>query len=166
MSLSTLGPINNPRKEYNFNIIPSYSDISDTNYLLNKYDTPGNISTGSPESIYDNLYKIDLEKLKEPKISDNWTKLSVKEPKITKTPDTTFGLTGEQWGVAGLAGKLALGGLEAYTGFKNMKLAEESFAFNKDMLNKQYAMAEDAYKKNVNRAASIGAQMRGETLNA
>lgn len=50
-----------------------------------------------------------------------------------------------------------LGGI--YLGYKQLGLAEDKFAFDKDMMNKQYAMAKDAYDKQVARANNIGSQM-------
>ena len=44
-------------------------------------------------------------------------------------------------------------------GYKNLGLAEDTFAFNKDMMNKQYAMAKDDYDRQVARSSSIGTQM-------
>lgn len=46
-----------------------------------------------------------------------------------------------------------------FLGAKQLGLAEDKFAFDKDMLNKQYAMAKDAYDKQTARSASIGSQM-------
>ncbi len=54
-----------------------------------------------------------------------------------------------------------LGGLaSSFAAYKQLGLAEDTFKFNKDMKTKEYAMAKDAYDKNVKRAASVGEQMR------
>lgn len=57
---------------------------------------------------------------------------------------------------AGLAGGLA----NTFAGFKQLGLAEDAFNFNKGMKEKEYAMAKDAYDRNVARAKSVGDQMR------
>lgn len=44
-------------------------------------------------------------------------------------------------------------------GYKQLGLGKDKFAFDKDMMNKQYAMAKDAYDKNIQRSDSIGSQM-------
>ena len=53
-----------------------------------------------------------------------------------------------------------LGGLGGiYLGSKQLGLAKDKFAYDKDMMNKQYAMAKDSYDKQVARANSIDKQM-------
>lgn len=63
--------------------------------------------------------------------------------------------------IAGLAGSLA----NTFMGFKQLGLAEDAFNFNKAMKEKEYAMAKDAYDRNVARARSIGDQMRAGGVN-
>lgn len=59
----------------------------------------------------------------------------------------------------GQLGSLAQGLGSLYLGNKQLGLAEDTFAYNKEMKNKEYAMAKDSYDKSVARAADIGAQM-------
>lgn len=70
-----------------------------------------------------------------------------------------FGMSDTTWGNIGTLGNLALGGLAAYTNMQQLGLAKDAFKFNKDLKNKEYAMAKDAYDRNVARAKSIGNQM-------
>ena len=60
----------------------------------------------------------------------------------------------------GSIGNIGVGLGKLFLGAKQLGLAEDKFAFDKDMLNKQYAMAKDAYDKQTARAASIGSQMQ------
>lgn len=75
-------------------------------------------------------------------------------------PETTFGLENKTWGNIGTGLQLGTGLFNAYTGYKQLGLAEDTFNFNKDMAQKEYAMAKDAYDKQVKRASSIGDQMQ------
>ena len=59
----------------------------------------------------------------------------------------------------GSIGDIGVGLGKLFLGAKQLGLAEDKFAFDKDMLNKQYAMAKDAYDKQTARSASIGSQM-------
>lgn len=59
----------------------------------------------------------------------------------------------------GTIGDIGAGLGKLFLGAKQLGLAEDKFAFDKDMLNKQYAMAKDAYDKQTARSASIGSQM-------
>lgn len=59
----------------------------------------------------------------------------------------------------GSIGDIGAGLGKLFLGAKQLGLAEDKFAFDKDMLNKQYAMAKDAYDKQTARSASIGSQM-------
>ena len=59
----------------------------------------------------------------------------------------------------GAQGLAALGGL--YTGIQNYHLMKNKFNFDKDMARKQYGMAKDAYDRQVERADSVGRQLRG-----
>lgn len=77
------------------------------------------------------------------------------------TSDTgLFGLKNTTWGNIGTAGQLGLGLANTLTAMRQLELQKDAFRFNKDMKNKEYAMAKDAYDRNVARAASIGEQMR------
>lgn len=78
----------------------------------------------------------------------------------TQTGDGLFGIDNQQWGNIGQAGQLGLGLANAYSGYKNMQLKRDAFDFNKDMKQKEYAMAKDAYDRQIRRATSIGDQMR------
>lgn len=71
-----------------------------------------------------------------------------------------FGLKDTTWGNIGMAGQLGLGLANTITAMDQLNLQKEAFGFNKDMKNKEYSMAKDAYDRNVARAASIGEQMR------
>ena len=76
-------------------------------------------------------------------------------PQTTPTfMDSIGGLQGVGLGIEGLS---AIGNY--FNASKANKLAEKGLAFNMDMANKQYAMAKDAYDKNVARAKSVGDQM-------
>lgn len=50
-----------------------------------------------------------------------------------------------------------LGGL--FLGAKQLGLAKDKFAYDKQMMDKQYAMAKDSYDRQVARANNIGQQM-------
>lgn len=70
-------------------------------------------------------------------------------------------------GDLGKLGNLAsgIGGLaSSFAAFKQLGLAEDAFKFNKEMKEKEYAMAKDAYDRNVKRATSIGDQMRAGSV--
>lgn len=60
----------------------------------------------------------------------------------------------------GSIGQIGTGLGNLFLGSKQLRLAEDKFAFDKDMLNKQYMMAKDAYDKQTARSASIGNQMQ------
>lgn len=71
-----------------------------------------------------------------------------------------LGMSKETLGGLGDLGGLAGGLASTYAGFKQLGLAEDAFNFNKAMKEKEYAMAKDAYDRNVARAKSVGDQMR------
>lgn len=50
-----------------------------------------------------------------------------------------------------------IGGL--VLGAKQLSLAKDKFAYDKQMMDKQYAMAKDSYDKQVARANNVGSQM-------
>ena len=70
-----------------------------------------------------------------------------------------FGLNNGTLKGLGSIGNIATGLGGIYLGTKQLGLAKEKFAFDKDMINKQYDMAKDAYDKQVARAKNIGDQM-------
>lgn len=73
------------------------------------------------------------------------------------SPSTSGGLNiGNTGSVLGGIGDLA----NAWTGYQQLGLAKKAFNFNRDMKEKEYAMAKDAYDRQVNRANSIGSQMQ------
>lgn len=78
----------------------------------------------------------------------------------TASGDTTLGLDSGTWGNIGAGLNIAQGLAGLYLGNKQLGLAEDQFAFNKDMATKEYALAKDAYDRNVKRAEGIGTQMR------
>ena len=71
-----------------------------------------------------------------------------------------FGLNKGTMKGLGSIGDIASGLGSLYLGSKQLGLAEDTAAFNKDMLTKQYNMAKDAYDKQTARASSIGLQMQ------
>ena len=78
--------------------------------------------------------------------------------------DSLFGADGFGMNTGTLKGLGSIGNIAQgigglYLGSKQLGLAKDKFAFDKDMVNKQYAMAKDAYDKQVARANSIGSQM-------
>lgn len=79
---------------------------------------------------------------------------------LNNAGDTTLGLDNGTWGNIGAGLNIAQGLAGLYLGNKQLGLAEDQFAFNKDMATKEYDMAKDAYDRNVKRAEGIGAQMR------
>ena len=98
---------------------------------------------------------------------ENYLTSSIGNNSLPKTSDVLelanreglFGISQGNWGNIG-TGAQALSGLaNVYGNLKQLGLAEDTFNFNKDMANKQYAMAKDAYDRNVARADSISKQM-------
>lgn len=76
-----------------------------------------------------------------------------------------FGLKNGTWGNIGTGVDAATGLASLYAGMQGLDLAKDQFNFNKDQANKQYAMAKDAYDRNVARADSIGNQMAAGSAN-
>ena len=74
-------------------------------------------------------------------------------------PKTFLGLEQGTWGGLGAAGQLLGGVIGGYTGLENLGLARKTLDYNMAMGDKQYAMAKDAYDRNVARAEHIGNQM-------
>jgi len=56
---------------------------------------------------------------------------------------------------------LAQGIASLYSAFQNNSLARKTFNFNKDMMQKNYELAKDAYDRKVRRTAHIDAQLSG-----
>ena len=73
--------------------------------------------------------------------------------------DDGFGMNKGTLEGLGSIGSIGVGLGKLFLGSKQLGLAEDKFAFDKDMLNKQYAMAKDNYDKQTARSASIGSQM-------
>jgi hypothetical protein len=100
-------------------------------------------------------------------LDNKWTKTGYDFSGFWTTPPSTskaadmpkLDLAATNMSGLGSIGNIASGLGSLYLGNKQLGLAEDTFAFNKDMQNKQYAMAKDAYDKNVARAASVGSQM-------
>lgn len=65
----------------------------------------------------------------------------------------------DTWGTIGTIGKIGVGLGQTWLGAKQLKAAEKAFDYNVMDKNRTYAMAKDAYDKNVARAGSIGKQM-------
>ena len=74
--------------------------------------------------------------------------------------DSTLGVSNSTWGAVSDIASIGTGLAGAYLGNKQLNLAQDKFDFDKDMMQKQYGMAKDAYDKQVKRAAGIGAQMQ------
>lgn len=68
--------------------------------------------------------------------------------------------TGSSLGALGTSLDLGMKGLNAWTGYKELGLKEDAFNFNKQMQEKQYGLAKEAYDRSVARADSIGKQMQ------
>lgn len=60
----------------------------------------------------------------------------------------------------GSIGQIGAGLGSLFLGAKQLGLAEDKFKFDKDMLNKQYAMAKENYDRQKARSESIGSQMQ------
>lgn len=73
--------------------------------------------------------------------------------------DDGFGMNKGTLEGLGSIGNIGVGLGRLFLGSKQLGLAEDKFAFDKDMLNKQYAMSKDNYDKQTARSASIGSQM-------
>jgi hypothetical protein len=74
-------------------------------------------------------------------------------------PKTFLGLDQSTWGGLAAGGQLLGGAVGAYTALENLGLAKKVADYNMSMGDKQYAMAKDAYDRNVARATSISDQM-------
>lgn len=85
-------------------------------------------------------------------------------PTTTTAHNSIFGEDGFGFNKGTMQGLGSIGQIGAglgslFLGAKQLGLAEDKFKFDKDMLNKQYAMAKDAYDRQTARATSIGDQM-------
>lgn len=79
-----------------------------------------------------------------------------------------LGMKGSTWQGLGTGVQLGLGALNTWGGLEELGLAKDAFNFNKNMAEKEYAMAKDAYDRNVKRSEHVASQMnrRAETLPA
>lgn len=97
-------------------------------------------------------------------------KIKIDTTKIPKlNANSIFGEDGFGWNEGTLKGLGTIGNLASglgslYLGSKQMRLAEDAFKFNKDMANKEYAMALEAYNANKARSESIGSQMQAGSV--
>ena len=71
-----------------------------------------------------------------------------------------FGLNKGTMQGLGSIGQIGAGLGNLFLGSKQLGLAEDKFEFDKDMLNKQYAMAKENYDRQKARSESIGSQMQ------
>jgi hypothetical protein len=130
--------------------------MATSNSLLNSYDI---LADQNKNFGYDATSSTNQALLNNNKISnfamgaDGLVRPSTLEPK------TFLGLEQGTWGGLGAAGQLLGGAIGAYTGLENLGLARKTLDYNMAMGDKQYAMAKDAYDRNVARANSIGDQM-------
>jgi hypothetical protein len=74
--------------------------------------------------------------------------------------DSFLGLDNNTWGGIGSGIEIGTGVLNTLTGMKQLGLQKDAFNFNKQMQEKQYGLAKDAYDRAVKRADSIGNQMQ------
>jgi hypothetical protein len=96
---------------------------------------------------------------------DNWSVLDSKTGGLVDKSNTS--MFGDVFGADGFGfnkgtlqglgqiGNLASGVAGIYLGNKQLGLAKDKFAFDKDMLTKQYNMAKDAYDRQVERTGNI-----------
>lgn len=88
--------------------------------------------------------------------NDSYTKLA---NSYDSGSNSTLGMDNSTWGTLGNVAKIGTGLGELWTGYKQLGLKEDEFKYNKMDADRTYAMAKDAYDKNVARASSIGGQM-------
>jgi hypothetical protein len=93
------------------------------------------------------------------KSKSNYGLYSPDQNSITSDPKTFLGLDQSTWGGLAAGGQLLGGAIGAYTSLENLGLAKKVADYNMSMGDKQYAMAKDAYDRNVARATSISDQM-------
>jgi hypothetical protein len=93
------------------------------------------------------------------KSKSNYGLYSPDQNSITTDPKTFLGLDQSTWGGLAAGGQLLGGAIGAYTGLEKLGLAKKVADYNMAMEDKQYAMAKDAYDRNVARATSISDQM-------
>lgn len=83
------------------------------------------------------------------------------EDSVNINNDSTFlGMDNNQWKGAGTLADIGMGAMQTWTAMQQLGLAKDAFKFNKDMKQKEYGMARDAYDKNVARRESVSNQMR------
>lgn len=114
-------------------------DVSPTNWGIS-------VNTPYTKAAFADKIKIDATKV--PKLNAN----------------SIFGEDGFGWNEGTLKGLGTIGNLASglgsiFLGSKQLGLAKDAFNFNKDMANKEYAMALEAYNANKARSESIGNQM-------
>ncbi len=73
--------------------------------------------------------------------------------------DSFLGLDNSTWDGIGSGIQIGTGLMNAFTGMKQLGLQKDAFNFNKQMQEKQFGLAKDAYDRAVKRADSIGSQM-------
>lgn len=78
---------------------------------------------------------------------------------LSSTDSGMFGLKDSTWGNIGTIGQLGLGALSAYTNWGQLELAKDAFSYNKEMKDKEYAMAKDAYDRRIAKGTSITEQI-------
>ena len=86
-------------------------------------------------------------------------------PTTTSANNSIFGADGFGFNKGTMQGLGSIGQIGAglgslFLGAKQLGLAEDKFKFDKDMLNKQYAMAKENYDRQKARSESIGSQMQ------
>jgi hypothetical protein len=143
-SLSNFGNSSNSGNRYNTGIDTDTSTDASTNTGLD-------YSVTSPTSSFlKNGFGVDLQK-----DSNGFGGIG----SIGTGPKTFLGLDQSTWGGLAAGGQLLSGAVGAYTGLEKLGLAKKVADYNMGMGDKQYAMAKDAYDRNVARATSISDQM-------
>ena len=126
--------------------------MANGNYTLNKAEL-GGLTRG-----YGNLGGAEGTGLA---FSDYLSSMGLERPQ-----NTTLGLTTDQWGNIGAIGDIGQGLAGLFMGKKMMDAEKARFEASKDLLGREYAMAKDAYDRQVKRAGDIGSQMRAGSVSA
>lgn len=119
----------------------------------------GNIFKSKDEITNDRYNALTANASTNSNYANDLAKLNTETAAAYAPNTTTLGLDNSTWSGLGSLGTLGAAGLNAWTGMKQLDLAEDTFNFNKLDANRTYEMAKDAYDKNVARAGSIGTQM-------